>query len=872
MRRERWQQVRQVFEKASGLDSEERAAYLDQACTGDADLRQEVESLLSSASLAGSVFLGKPAAELAGIATDLVPATRTGTRIGVYQILEEIGHGGMGEVYSAVRADGQYEKEVAVKIVRGGFDSRAVLERFRNERQILASLDHPNIARLLDGGTTDDGTPYLVMELIRGKSIDQYCDQRQLSINDRLQLFVRVCRAVRYAHQRLVIHRDIKPSNILVTEEGVPKLLDFGIAKILDTAAQVEVTQLRPMTPEYASPEQVRGEPITTATDVYSLGVVLYQLLTGHFPYSGDTSTPHALARAICETEAIRPSTVVVKPEIRRDKPSESVSADELSRLRDMTPAKLRRRLRGDLDNIVLAALRKEPERRYTSVERFVDDLRRHREGLPVTATRGSWSYRAGKFVRRHKVSMAAAAVVALAILGGIAATVREARIARRQAEIARDQRRRAEKRFNEVRKLANSLLFEVHDSIKDLPGSTPARKLLVTRALEYLDSLSQEAKGDASLQRELAAAYQRIGDVQGQPRQANLGDRVGAETSYRKSLTIREGLVAADPMNEELRRELVMGYGKLSDLLREKGDLAGAMENSGKQMATVEALFNADPTNVPNRVLFATYRMDHGYKQATIGGDREHGLENLQQGSILLEQLAAERPEDQYVHRILGLSYSRTAEILQGTESSRPEALSLYRKALAVKQALFSAHPNNADYERLVAYDQFEIGSLLKEMGELHQATTWDREALAGFQKLATADPASPLYRQDIAQVSRDLGEILTRTGDSRHAVELLEVSLSSLQNSTDASNPQTIAGALILADQFWLGKAHVLASLSPKISPQRKVDHCREAVSWFRRCLPALEALRSKGGSDNTAAAQIQEIQHERMQCAVR
>lgn len=872
MRPERWQQVRQVFEKASGMDSAERVAYLDQACTGDADLRQEVESLLSSASQAGSVFLVTPAAELAGIATDVVPATRTGTRIGVYQILEEIGHGGMGEVYSAVRADGQYEKEVAVKIVRGGFDSRAVLERFRNERQILASLDHPNIARLLDGGTTDDGTPYLVMELIRGKSIDQYCDQRQLSINDRLQLFVQVCRAVRYAHQRLVIHRDIKPSNILVTEEGVPKLLDFGIAKILDTAAQVEVTQLRPMTPEYASPEQVRGEPITTATDVYSLGVVLYQLLTGHFPYSGDTSTPHALARAICETEAVKPSTVVVKPEIRREKPSESVSAEELCRLRDMTPAKLRRRLRGDLDNIILAALRKEPGRRYTSVERLVDDLRRHREGLPVTATRGSWSYRAAKFVRRHKVSMAAAAVVALAVLGGIAATVREARIARRQAEIARDQRRRAEKRFNEVRKLANTLLFEVHDSIKDLPGSTPARKLLVTRALEYLDSLSQEAKGDASLQRELAAAYQRIGDVQGQPRQASLGDQAGAETSYRKAVAIREALVASDPRNIEVLRELVVGYGKLSDLLREKGDLAGAMENSGKQMASVEAVLKADPANVSNRTLFAVYRMDHGYKEATVGGDREGGLANLREGSTLLEQLASERPDDAYVHRILGLSYSRTAEILDDTPASRPQALNLYKKALAVKQVLLNSDPNNADYQRLVAYDQFDIGSVLKEMGELRQAIPWDRQALASFQKLAAADPASPLYRQDIAEVTRDLGEVLTRTGDAKQAIEMLQLSLSSLENAHGVDDPEAKAGFLAMADQFWLGKAHVLASLSPKISTQRKANHCREAVSWFRKCLPALEILRSKAGSDNTAAAQIQEIQRERMQCSVR
>jgi len=872
MKPKRWQQVRQIFEKASALAPSERSPYLEKACSGDAELRHEVDSLLDSQNKAGSVFLKAPAADLLSDES-LQPRSRTGTRIGVYQILEEIGHGGMGEVYCAIRADGQYEKEVAVKLVRGGFDSRAVLERFRNERQILATLDHPNIGRLLDGGTTDDGTPYLVMELIRGKNIDQYCDERRLSINERLLLFAEVCRAVQYAHQRLVIHRDIKPSNILVTDDGVPKLLDFGIAKILDPSAQVEVTQLRPMTPEYASPEQVRGEPITTATDVYSLGVVLYRLLTGCFPYAGPTTTPHELARAICETDPVRPSTAVIKPQETPDEKSAAgVPAEERGRLRDMTPVKLRRLLRGDLDNIVLMALRKEPERRYPSVERLADDLRRQQEGLPVTATRGSWSYRTGKFARRHKVSMVAAGIVLLAVLGGIAATLREAHIARRQAQIAREQRQRAERRFNDVRKLANSLLFELHDSIKDLPGSTPARKLLVTRALEYLDSLSQEAKGDVSLQRELAVAYLKIGDVQGQPRQANLGDRAGAEVSYRKALAIREALVAADPANAELRRDLVVGYGKLSDLLRDKGDVAGAMELSGTQMASVEAVYKADPANPANRTLFATYRMDHGYKQATVGGDREGGLENLRQGSALLEELANERPQDQYVHRILGLSYSRTAEILQTNPDGRADALTLYKKALSVKQALLASDPNNADYQRLVSYDQFEIGSLLKDMGEMRQAITWDKEALSAFEKLAAADPASPLFRQDIAEVTRDLGEILTMNGDSRHAIEQLQRSLGILAHVNGANDPTSMVGALVVADQFWMGRALIVAASAPKVSPQQKIAHCRDALVWFRRCLPALEALRGNGGSDNSAAQQIVEIEREHKVCAVR
>lgn len=314
MNPERWQQVRALLDHALELNSAEQKLYLDQACANDAELRSEVESLLASHQKAGSVFLKDPAINL--LAKSELPAklTNVGRRIGAYQILEEIGEGGMGEVYRAVRADGQYEKEVAIKMVRGGYDSKSIVERFRNERQILAGLDHINIARLLDGGTTDEGIPYLVMELIDGIPIDRYCDEHSLGVNDRLRLFQQVCAAVQYAHQRLVIHRDIKPGNILVTRDGTPKLLDFGIAKLLDSTAGLETTMARPMTPEYASPEQIRGDNITTATDIYSLGVVLYRLLTGRSPYSGESHTAHELARLICEVEPARPSTVMLRP------------------------------------------------------------------------------------------------------------------------------------------------------------------------------------------------------------------------------------------------------------------------------------------------------------------------------------------------------------------------------------------------------------------------------------------------------------------------------------------------------------------------------------------------------------------------------
>ncbi len=482
MESERWRKVEELYHSAAEMPESRRSAFLREACVGDESLGNEVKSLLAYQNKAEG-FIEMPAIEVAARILAQGPnleedsaAVPAGRIVSRYRILEKIGTGGMGDVYRAARADGQFTKEVAIKFVRGGFDTAFVLQRFRNERQILASLDHPNIAHLLDGDTTDDGIPYLVMELVKGTPIDQYCDSHHLNVTQRLQLFRDVCSAVQYAHQRLVIHRDLKPSNILVTEAGIPKLLDFGIAKILDPAAGAETTLAHPMTPEYASPEQIRGEPITTATDVYSLGVVLYHLLSGHSPYLRDTKSAHELARAICDRDPARPSTVILKTEKARVEGKSVLTPEEAASSRGESPAKLRRRLAGDLDDITLMALRKEPNQRYGSVERFAEDIRNHLEGRPVNASKGSGNYRARKFVMRHRVGAAATAAIVLALAGGIGATLHQARIARKQAEIAGRERARAEKRFNDVRQLSDSLIFDVHDAIQNLPGSTPAQ------------------------------------------------------------------------------------------------------------------------------------------------------------------------------------------------------------------------------------------------------------------------------------------------------------------------------------------------------------------------------------------------------------
>ena len=441
-----WNKAKTLFEAALAQAPSQRASFLAQNCL-DPSLRRQVEKLLVNDQKAGS-FLSDP------VLNSLIPAPHqiseagaagespgfnnrfeqllaapssaeedavAGRRHGAYQLVRRVGEGGMAVVFLALRADGEFRQQVAIKVVRPGLDSDELLARFRNERQTLAGLDHPNIVKLLDGGSTQEGLPYLVMDYVEGSPIDEYCDSQRLSVEERLYLFATVCEAVQYAHQKLVIHRDLKPSNILVTAEGVPKLLDFGIAKVLEpTAAGPPVTQTgtRCMTPAYASPEQVRSKSVTRASDIYSLGVVLYELLSGHRPYRLTQHTPAEMERAICEQEPEAPSTAVsrVESDTSSDGRPVTKTPGSVSQTREGQPEKLRRRLRGDLDNIVLKALQKEPKRRYDSVEELALDIDRHLQHLPVKARPSTPAYRVSKFVQRHKTEAGAALFVILVL------------------------------------------------------------------------------------------------------------------------------------------------------------------------------------------------------------------------------------------------------------------------------------------------------------------------------------------------------------------------------------------------------------------------------------------------------------------------
>jgi eukaryotic-like serine/threonine-protein kinase len=445
MEAERWQQIESIFQSALDCDPAVRGALLDSSCTGDPELRREVESLLAS------YHEDRPTDSRAfcqgmAILEDRATLLMLDRKVGAYRIVREIGRGGMGVVYLAARADESYEKLVALKVLPRGLDGEDIVRRFRSERQILASLEHPNITRMLDGGATEDGLPYLVMEYIEGEPIDLYCSTHRLNVSDRLRLFQQVCHAVSYAHRNLVVHRDIKPSNVLVTREGVPRLLDFGIAKLLSPGAvpgDAIITALRAMTPEYASPEQIRGEPVTTATDVYSLGVLLYRLLTGRRPYRTQAASGREFERAICEEEPEKPSLAVRRAREPIPDPSGPSSAVEGP---EGSTEKLSRRLAADLDNVVLMAMRKEPTRRYVSPDQLSDDISRHLNDLPVIARPDTRNYRLSKFIRRNRTAVIAAAIVLMTLVAGLAVTLRQVHVARVQRDRARLEHAKAER------------------------------------------------------------------------------------------------------------------------------------------------------------------------------------------------------------------------------------------------------------------------------------------------------------------------------------------------------------------------------------------------------------------------------------------
>lgn len=534
---ERWAKVRALLEEASELPLAERAAFFA-AAAETPDIVAEAERLLAfddQASAAFSIETWQGRAERAAAEADL-----SGVTVGSYRLLRELGRGGMGSVYLAERADGTYQQKVAVKILQENIFTPALAERFRQERQILARLTHPGVARLLDGGVLPDGRPYLVLEYVDGLAIDRYCTEHNLSIKERLRLFVRVAEVVQSAHQQLILHLDLKPANILVTSSGDPRLLDFGLARILsDADARAEIT-MRLLTPRYASPEQATGAPLGVASDIFSLATLLYRLLTAALPYPIEDATPLEAVRIINETAPTVPSKVI--------------------------PA-----LKGDLDTILMQALRKEPERRYPTVAAFSEDVQRSLDSLPVLAHKDSFRYRASKFLRRNRLAVGSATIVFCALTASVFAVAHSAAVAHRE-------RAAAERRLRDIQDLARFYVVDLFASLNDIPGTLPVRKQMTENAVKYLQSMSQERDGDPKFSLDLANGLFEMAKTQGFPNQPSLGDLHGAQTVLslaRQMVELHARQVPNDPKTPARRGLLDASQ---ANILNALGDVPGAV------------------------------------------------------------------------------------------------------------------------------------------------------------------------------------------------------------------------------------------------------------------------------------------------------
>ncbi|MFN7932008.1 MAG: serine/threonine-protein kinase [Bryobacteraceae bacterium] len=760
---DRWRRLQVWFDHAIDLPEAERAAFLA-SIPADDGLRAELEGMLRHAG-------GNPFQNILQTSVRALPLGAAPDRFGPYKIVREVGRGGMGVVYEALR-QGEFEQRVALKIAPQWRDAAELHTRIRHERQILASLQHPNIARLLDGGS-ESGVPYFAMEFVDGIPLTAYARERVLSLRDRIVLFQQVLDGVQYAHSSMVVHRDLKPSNILVTGAGSVKLLDFGIAKMLDIAVDATGTGTAlQLTPDYASPEQIRARPVTARSDVYSLGLVLFELLTGSKAQTASALAPLELDRLVCETEA----------------PPASARALEQNN------AKLARQLTGDLDNIIAKAIRKEPERRYASAADFRADLSRYLDGHPVEARPNTLGYCVGKYIGRNRSAVAASILLALAIIVGVASTLHQAR--------------RAERRFQQVRALANSFVFDVHDRIQSLPGSIPARQAIVSTALRYLENLREESGQDIALQIELAEAYRRIAEVQGNPTVSNLGDRPGAQKSYRDALALLEPLVRRDL--PEARLPYVKVLSGLMQISQEAGDAksaAGQLKQASAQVVralserpgdpsvlhaaagfytdyalflhrmrdpslrdvarrAIEAasqLYSLDPNNIENGQQLAIAQRASA-NAALAAGDLEEAAVILRESVELRERLVKAKPTDTELRRTLIVGYGHWSDVLGGRTGENLGDLAT--AARAMEAALIHTswlRENNAADRRAIFDDlsvRLRLGGLRLDAGQPQTAIGELERASKDLKILQLQEPGNHRYRITQAFILRRIGE----------------------------------------------------------------------------------------------------------------
>ncbi|MBS1793904.1 MAG: serine/threonine protein kinase [Acidobacteria bacterium] len=795
-----WKTVKEAFSQTLDLPEDERDTYL----AGFApEIRIEVENLLA-AHFAAEGFIAAPFFIEKGVAEDAVPDELVGRRIKDFLILEKIGVGGMGVVYLAERVNSDFKQKAALKIIKRGMDSEAVLRRFARERQILSQLKHPNIAGLLDGGISSGGRPFFVMEYVEGKPLNIYCGARNPSLEARLEIFRQICSAVDHAHKNLVVHRDLKPTNVLVAEDGVPKLLDFGIAKLLsadNTESTKTVTRGQIFTPEYASPEQILGKAVTTASDVYSLGVILYELLVRHRPFETRGKSFDEIVKSVCETDPPRPS------ETGDD---QSPTAEN-----EMDPIQISKdRLRGDLDNIILKALRKEPSERYGSVQQFSEDISRFLQGLPVLARPQTLNYRFEKYVKRHWVGVVAAALVLLSLVGGIS-------VATWQAVVARRERAKAEQRFDDVRQLANTILFDHYERIKNLPGATEARAKLVSDALVYLDKIAQESLDNPELQRELVGAYKRLADIQGSVSEAgNLGETGKSRDNYLKAIALQEALVSNAPASFEDRRTLGDLYFDVEVLFENENERPIQAEYAEKGLNIFKALEKDNPDRVQRTADLANALWNWA-NIVRLKGDNDGAIEVYGEAAQIYENLKLSAEEPQRYKRNAALSYKYIGSIYQ-IEKDYQKALEFYQKAFVYDRENAGLAQNDVAAQMDLSFTHKSLAGVFYKLNEQEKMFAEYRQAIAIQERIFNSDPknnfaARALFKSysQMADYYRDSGKI----AEAEEYLQKCQKMLASKALKQDALDQPVIGVYLWSYGNLFLKKAEAEKNTAEKL-----------------------------------------------------
>lgn len=757
----RWAEVRAVFESALEMHATEREGFLAARCGADAELRARVDALLAAAEAEG--FLDGDVAELAAAAfRDAVPDA-LGSQVGPFRLSALLGEGGMARVYVGERIDGAFDQRVAIKLVGNAWTSPGALQRFERERAILASLHHPNIAHLVDGGVSELG-PWLAMELVEDAStVLEHCDARRLPIGDRVATFATICDAVHAAHQQLIVHRDLKPSNVLVTSTGQVKLLDFGIAGLLDPelagGQPLTRTGLRPMTPEYASPEQLRGGRVSTASDIYSLGVMLFEILTGQRAYDLRGLSPGEVEHRVAEVPVTRPSDAVGREGVAPGTGAPATPAS-IGEARGVRPERLRRALRGDLDTIVQKAMHRDPARRYPSAAALADDLRRHLANQPVLARPDTFAYRVASFTRRNRSAVAGTALVSLALLVGSAATL--------------VQSRRADTRFDDTRELAGSMLSELNRALEDVPGATTVRAMLVSEALTYLDELSSDPRADRDHLLDVADAYDQVGEIQGDPTSTNLGDLAAARVSYEQSRDIREALWQIDSTHARTRRSVAESHYRLAIVTAFEGDL---QESTRLGQRGLELLAPLERDRRPGDEVSIV-----GGRLRTVVGENlvndgawEVGPAMLDTAVVLLEAAVERLPGDVRLVTDLWDAYNGQATLYWYTRRASEGLRLLDEKACPMLRDLMDRHPNRASVVYTLHQCHDYRGQMFEQLGRLEDAEASHRMSISLAESLLALDTSNETAHEAVGSGHLALGRLLFRMGRTAEGQEAL-------------------------------------------------------------------------------------------------